>query len=268
MKKKLFAAWVLTLMMGAGLMYLPFNDVGILRSQTTTVETSINADVALDQNIISVVSETGFAANEIVYMDREAMRIVNVDAAGGFSVIRGQLGTRAATHENGTNVLEGPADFFTVQDPVGSCVSTSNVNLPRVNVATGNRWTCKETRWVANNVEPHSYAEAYEEIDDAAYTLTLNDHFVVLTRATAGRTFTLPSISQIAGHKVCIVNADVNVNGGTLQTLTISQVNGQHIGPDRAGSITTTGRGEMTCLVSTGMLTSLTNVGWFTMTAP
>lgn len=264
MKKKLFAAWGLALIAAISLMYLPLNDVGTLQSQTTTVQTNLSTAVAVDTNIISVASESGFANGEVVYIDREAMRITDIDATGGVRVIRGQIGTQTRTHSAGAVVYEGPPEYFTVNSYGGSCVTTANINLPRINVQTGEIFSCKEGQWQSQRLSAVSAGLGYEEIKDAAYTMVIGDNIINVTGTTAGRTITLPSITNQPGRIVIIKNIDAIANGSALQTVTVQTVNGQFIGGAKVSSATLTTAGSGINLISTGMIGDLTNVGWLT----
>jgi len=270
MTRKLLLPLILAVLVVIGVFYVP-NDTSELSAQTTAQETYLSAAVTLDQNFISVASETGFANGEFVFIDAEYMQIVDITDARGLRVIRGQGGTRTGTHPSGARVFQGPAQQFVTIDYFGDCTSTNQLYLPVLNIANARVYDCKESRWQWANFSANASLNSnWEIVADAAYTATIRDEFIYITHATAGRAITLPSITNIAGHKLCVINADIASGGGAaaIQTITITAVNGQLIGPDRAATLTTTGRGEMTCLVSTGMLGSITNVGWLTATAP
>lgn len=265
MSKRIFFMLIVAALIGFGVLYQPET----MDSQTTTQTTNLSAAMTIDQNFLSVASETGFANGERIYVDREYMTIVDVDDARGVRVLRGQGGTRATTHASGAFLYEGPADYFSTIGYFGSCTTANNLNMPRIDIATGTIYHCKESRWQGTNLQSLAPNFGYEEIADAAYTGTVNDSYIMVAYATAGRTITLPPITNLAGHRICVTNLDAAVGGGGgTQTITITSTNGQHIGPDRAASLTSTGRGETTCLVSTGMLGVTTNVGWITETAP
>jgi hypothetical protein len=88
-----------------------------------------------------------------LYIDRELETVTGVNGTI-VQVIRGQGGTRAASHAAGAMVLAGHPNWFYVQDP-GSlgvsgitapsnepCVLAAVVASPFVNIRTGAQWYC------------------------------------------------------------------------------------------------------------------------------
>lgn len=76
---------------------------------TTTLSSAV---VVTDTNIV-VASATGFAANDLVLIDQEMMRVTQAYVSGTtIPVIRGVSGSATAAHAKGTNVTVGLASDF------------------------------------------------------------------------------------------------------------------------------------------------------------
>lgn len=76
--------------------------------------TTLSGAVVVDQNTISVASATGFAANSLVFVDQEAMKVASSYVSGtSIPVLRGLDGTATQVHPTGAQVKVGlPTDFL------------------------------------------------------------------------------------------------------------------------------------------------------------
>ena len=230
-------------------------NTGILTSQATTAQTRITAAVGVNDNTIVVASATGFAAGRIVYIDREAMTIGSSYASGtSIPVQRGQQGTITTKHAANTPLYVGPPEYFPRTALYGSCASTDVVNIPRVNVVTGDIYDCREGKWIAVNLFGSDFLVPGESIDtNADYTVLLTDTWVNFTNFQAARVATLPSITGIRGKRIILTAGD----DVTTATLTATAVVGQTFASGDTLSTSCTGRGCAIRLLSTGS-------GWVT----
>lgn len=120
---------------------------GTTQAQSTTLA----AAATNSQTVITVTSATGFTVNNYLYVigSNEAMRIRVVNGTQ-ITVLRGQLGTRAAAHPNAAVVVTGVVQHFKNTDPDfnGICsVGNASPGLdasygPWINVFTGTIWHC------------------------------------------------------------------------------------------------------------------------------
>lgn len=116
-------------------------------AQATLTSTTLSAAITgTSTQTFTVASATGFSANRIAYVDREALRITAVSGTT-ITAVRGISGTRAATHTSGQTIYVGPGDYFTTYDRSGSCTSTSELVLPLINVSNGNIFQCTSSVW-------------------------------------------------------------------------------------------------------------------------
>lgn len=108
-------------------------------AQATITATTLSAAVAQGDQSVTVASATGFAANNLLVVDGEAMSVRSVSGTT-INVSRGVQGTAAGPHGSGGIVLTGTPAQFSTADPVGPCTATSEVALPRVVIgAEGSR---------------------------------------------------------------------------------------------------------------------------------
>lgn len=148
---------------------------GLSFGQTALTQTTLTTSVtgpALYSGGSPVISQTVCLASatgignpilpgtpvSVIYVDREAMGVFNVNATSGCMIVnRGYLGTQASPHNSGDMVLVAPQyqttlafggnpnpNGFFAQDPPygGSCVAASTPTTPWVNVLTGAQWLC------------------------------------------------------------------------------------------------------------------------------
>lgn len=120
----------------------------VASAQTTLNSTTISAAMTETQKFVLLTSATGVAANDILFVDREALKVISISSTRA-EVIRGSNGTTAGPHASGAPIFTGvPAAFSRAEPPVGgSCTSTNEQYLPRVVVQSGNVYDCKGSRW-------------------------------------------------------------------------------------------------------------------------
>lgn len=125
-------------------------------TQTATTTTSLSQAVSsASATRIVVASATGFAAGNICYLNREAMRI-NAVTGTNIDVMRGQYQTKAAAHPAYSTIWVGPAGGaspFRFDDPnEGSAVTASTQSyLPQINVRNGKLWSVVGSTWMEGN---------------------------------------------------------------------------------------------------------------------
>ena len=118
---------------------------------TVTIDdTTITEPVtSTTQNSIVVASATGFAAGNIVFIDKEAMRIRSSYVSGTtIPVTRGILGTAAQLHQDNAPCYCGPAKEFYHTDVTGYANTDNEYALPHINVRTGNIYNIVGNQWV------------------------------------------------------------------------------------------------------------------------
>lgn len=238
--------------------------------QTATTQTALSAAISdTTTTVFSLVSATGFTASSntqttFAYLNQELVQIRSVDTTNNtITVIRGRQGT-ASRHASGTIVTYGvtgavsrtsgtTTGVFLTQDPIGSCTRGNQGYTIVVNVPTHTYFTCNSTSslWVKANYTPGDGFDAVHNAGDAAYTATLLDRYIDYTTATAARTVTLPSVTNLYGKVLTISN----YTSGTFQTITVAAPNGQLI--NGAASIVINhgsgaGTGNAVTLVSVG----------------
>lgn len=135
-------------------------------AQTTISSTTLSAAIGsptasspTPTTVINLTACTSCAADWLIYVDLEAMRITRAFVAGSVSnipVLRGQDGTRAAPHSNAAVVYYGPATRFhgaagaglvAGDPPAGRCVRADQQFLPWINIFTGWTWVCDNVNW-------------------------------------------------------------------------------------------------------------------------
>lgn len=247
---------------------VPYMPVQTAQAQTAVTTTALSAAVSLTANTINVVSATGFTASTgsvdyYVYVDREAMRITAVSGTI-ISVQRGQLRTGNNSHRSGAIAFVGTASQFVPQDPApGSCTrATGQLNTPLISTATGTLWDCSTIAtaaslsaanpgqpstgvWQGVNLMGTSWVVPYKNPGNQAYTALLTDYFLDMNSMTAGRTITLPAVTDIRG-KIYVIK-----HSAAAQTLTVAVSAGQYIATIGTTTITLSA-GQSTNLISVG----------------
>lgn len=182
-----------------------------------------------------------------LWFDGEWAKINTVNTTSNqVCVMRGKSPTRAGPHATASIVFYGPAGKtpFVVSAPdqnspgvvnldgqFGSCVSTNYTFLPLINVTNGSIYNCLPTlaqgalgtvgtnsygKWVVYGFRQWTTGHPVTMVNDAAYTATLADEFIIVERLTAARTITFPAITGIQGKAYVIIN---NTENGNLITL-------------------------------------------------
>lgn len=179
---------------------------------TLTLTTLTNAASATTGNLV-VGSTSGVSAGYIGYVDREAVLVISVQSATQMTVQRGYNGTSSAAHLASAPFYLDQSNYFYASDVSGSCTSTNQVVLPRVNVISGQIATCVNGRWQGQNGGYTPFTNAVlprTPVANAAYTVLYTDVIVAYTSLSAGRSVTLPSASAMAG-KIIIVKDEVGL---------------------------------------------------------
>ena len=115
-------------------------------AQATLRSTTLAAALSETDTTVSVASATGIAADMVAYVDREAMKVRSISGTN-LTVTRGREGTQAVAHPNSAVIWVDKPEYFIERDLSGSCTSTDELVLPRVNVLNGNVWQCYSSRW-------------------------------------------------------------------------------------------------------------------------
>lgn len=113
------------------------------QAQTLLNQTTLAAAItSTTLTTIAVTSATGFAVNNIMYSDREAMRITAINGTL-INVVRGASGTPATTHLTLAPTFQGSPSAFTSADVTlsGSCTA-ANTYAPTINTRFGDRYMC------------------------------------------------------------------------------------------------------------------------------
>ena len=139
-------------------------------AQRELTTTTLNANLAADDTLMTVTSSTGFTVGQLVIIDYEVVRIQElVNGAAGTATIvrigRGVDGTRAAAHDNAKRIwISTQNNDFKQVDPDWSADCTRGTGqgsvLPWVNTRSGTIWECdalQTARWSATNALPITY---------------------------------------------------------------------------------------------------------------
>lgn len=120
-------------------------------AQTTVNSTTAASAISATTNTIALTSVTNVAAGDIVFIDREAMRITSTGTlvATAVNVARGSEGTAARAHAALAIAYTGPAArFYNREATSGStCTATSELYTPRIVLPTGNIYSCVNSVW-------------------------------------------------------------------------------------------------------------------------
>lgn len=113
-----------------------------LYAQTALNTTTLAAAVAIGDQQVRLTSTSTVAANDVLYVDQEAMQVRSVNSPY-VQVSRGIDGTGAVAHNTLGLVYTGPRIRFAQPRPRrGSCTRTSETYLPRVVPSVGEIWDC------------------------------------------------------------------------------------------------------------------------------
>lgn len=222
-----------------------------IHAQTILDQTFLTAAMSATATTMTVTSNTGFTAstNTVEYwafIENEAVRI-NAVSGTLITVQRGQEGAQTAHPINSIVHVGLKTRFYTNDPPIGSCTRATELVIPRINVRNGNLWDCQvqTNQWVKRNYTAYAAPMLYREVNDVAYTMTLQDRFVTYITITATRILTLPSITGIVGHEVWIKHQDDGVS-----EITITGANGQFFQPGDAATLALTVGGGTVHLMS------------------
>jgi len=217
-----------------------------MQAQTAVTTTALSRALNMTDTVLYVVSATGFTASSgtatyYVYIDREAMEIRSVSGTT-ITVRRGQLQTNQTSHRSGAIAVVGLAERFISQDPYpGSCTRATDQRFtPLINVVTGTWWDCSTVDtaavlsasnpgnpdagvWQGVNLMGFANVVPYKNPGNQAYTALLSDFFIDMNSMTAGRTITLPAVTDLRG-KIYIIK-----HSAAAQTLTVASSAGQYI---------------------------------------
>jgi len=139
---------------------------GPAHAQRLLTTTTLSANVAATDNVISVTSSTGMVVGQLIWVDWEVLRIQSLNGVAGTSTLinvqRGVDGTGARAHDNAERILVSinNTDFHNTDPDFGAdCargVGQAAV-LPWINTRTGTIFSCQVTTWAATNVLPITY---------------------------------------------------------------------------------------------------------------
>lgn len=117
-------------------------------AQTTVDSTTLAAAVTATANQVSVTSATNVAVGNILFVDREAMRVSALSGTVA-TVTRGFNGTAARAHAALATLYTGPpVEFYASEVVVGStCTATAEQYTPRIVLPTGNVYKCSNSTW-------------------------------------------------------------------------------------------------------------------------
>ncbi len=198
-------------------------------------------------NSVTLATCTGVAGpilpgtpSTIIYIDREAMGVFNVNLAScSMTVNRGYLGTQASPHVSGQMVLIAPNYAVTIAqggNPVpsglfqqdaplgGTCVPTGVTTTPWVNVLTGGQWLCSgfSNTWVAgwNNPYATEWSGPTANVAAAAGVITPSGPVFTITGAGAVTGFSVATGAMIGFNSTAVGYGCFQVIGGVGNTAT------------------------------------------------
>lgn len=187
---------------------------------TTTLSAAIAAPAGSTPpaTLISVASATGINApsnvngtqGTLLYVDREAMRVLATSGTT-ITVQRGANGTAASGHLTGVVVYIGNPQWY-AQDPpyfvpTGTCTLAKTYALPRIELLSGEIFTCDATN-VWSYAGPF-FGEgaaplAITSVSASTYTALPWDLWIATNSTSNAIAITLPAASSLPG-KIYIV---------------------------------------------------------------
>ena len=134
-------------------------------AQRELTTTTLNANLAVADDTMTVTSSTGFVVGQLVLIDYEVVRIQNLNGTAGTSTLisiqRGVDGTVARAHDNAKVIwVSTQNNDFKQVDPDWSADCTRGTGeaavLPWPNSRTGTIWDClpNNSRWQGTNAAP------------------------------------------------------------------------------------------------------------------
>lgn len=151
-------------------------------AQTAVNSTTLSAAIDAATTTVTVASASTMAAGDVLFVDREAMKIVSLSSTT-LRVIRAQQGTAGMAHASAALVYSGVPERFGTTRPSGACTRTSERFLPRILPDLGEVWDCPTgtgTWALINNAGTRTAKTVWFNLDNGAGT-TIDD---VLVRAT------------------------------------------------------------------------------------
>lgn len=181
-----------------------------LSAQVTLGSTTTSAALTAQSDRVTLASGAGVVAGVLLYIDREAMEVVEAISSTTFRVRRGVSGSYAAAHASGAPVYSGVPSAFAHSDVSGPCVATSEPGLPRINIDSGNMFQCSAGFWRVyrtNGIRDFQYSSLAN--GGTTYTtagaITIEPGFVFLGSAGAlAMTLANPTTDQ-NGMVMCII---------------------------------------------------------------
>ena len=96
------------------------------QAQTALTTTTLSEAVDDSETTIDIASATGVLVGDIVFLDREAMRVLTVDTTNNrITVQRGVAGTSASAHANSSVIWHEAPAGLTGSSRAGSCAEGS-----------------------------------------------------------------------------------------------------------------------------------------------
>lgn len=259
--------------------------------QAVTVTTTTAASVGINDLTVTVTSATGIVAqgplnqtNTELFIDREVMQVTTVTGTV-IGVRRGQPdGTPITTHANGAKVWVGPPNYFgpAIFTKSGSCTAANEINLPRMNTASGKPYDCVNGLWMAPTtyefyVPPtqctfapttSTVTNTYPQVgastlfvlngttNSAAGTTTLTCNILIPTYVAALRGATIKDITLFVGSQT---TAPTSLGTSTLGSITFPAA----ATSETASTVTPVAIGGTVTTVSPTAISTVTTAGAF-----
>jgi hypothetical protein len=170
------------------------------QAQTALTSTTLSAAVA-DARVgtVAVTSATSFTVGNLMYVDKEAMRITAVNGTL-ISVVRGTNQTPSTLHASLANVLTGSPSAFTsaTTSMSGTCTGAATY-APTIDVRSGDMYYCLTTTtasvsvWQKNPYTSFGAAQVTAAVASAAGAVTPTGGLFHMTGSLAITSFSLPS---------------------------------------------------------------------------
>lgn len=133
-----------------GVFYLTAPHLGAQATINTTTLAAAATGSGTGPSTVTVASNSTMAVGQLLYVDREAMRINGINSTV-ISVTRGENGTIRADHANGALVFSGPPSYFSQStyqyEPAGPCTATALLSTPSIYTQSGNIYQCSGGFW-------------------------------------------------------------------------------------------------------------------------
>lgn len=234
-------------------------------AQTATTQTILAAAMSSgnpgSSGCFSVASATGFSASTqtATYYSWVDGELIKNNSVSGTTICgtRGYIKTRSTPHPTASVVFTGQAGLsangigypFTSNSPYPgtSCTATQYGYLPIINYTDGSISNCLPivgstavgtvnagaySRWITYSFNQWAYGHPVTTIVDAAYTATLADEFLIMSRLTSARTITLPPITGVLGKTMIIKN-----NTESALTITVAASANQGVGTTGSNTV-------------------------------